>query len=165
MTTNHCGSCTACCRVFDIPEIKKPAGKWCEHCAIGKGCKIYEDRPSMCAEFECLWLLSQQREDPRDHLSPALRPDRCKVVFSPSTNARVMAALTMPGDPTAWRRPVVRDLINVLIKLGDVSVVAGAAASTRRTMIDRDGEHEVNMTEPDENGMQWNIPNPEGANK
>ena len=90
--TNHCGTCTACCRIFDIPELKKPAGKWCEHCEIGRGCTIYSERPQMCIDFECLWLLSQKREDSRERLAAELRPDRCKVVFSPSTNDRIMAA-------------------------------------------------------------------------
>ena len=89
---NNCGTCTACCRIFEIPELAKPAGKWCEHCEIGRGCTIYNERPAVCQEFECLWLLSQQRDDPREHLAPELRPDRCKVVFSPSTNDRIMAA-------------------------------------------------------------------------
>jgi uncharacterized protein len=157
MSHNHCGECNACCRVFEIPEINKPAGKWCEHCAISKGCTIYEDRPSMCVEFECLWLLSQRRMDPHEQLGPELRPDRCKVVFSPSTNDQIMAATTMPGSPDAWRKPKVRALISTLVK-GGGAVVAGSPRSTRRVMIDVNGPREVYMTEPDENGMQWNIP-------
>ena len=155
--TNHCGTCTACCRVFDIPELKKPAGTWCQHCAIGKGCKVYDDRPQMCREFECLWLMSQKRPDPREHMKPGMRPDKCKVVFSPSTNDRVMAATTMPGAPLAWQSPAVSKLIKRMIDGGDMAVVAGAPRSTTRTMIDSDGMHEVRMTEPDENGMQYNI--------
>lgn len=156
---NHCGSCTACCRVFDIPQVQKPAGVWCQHCDIGKGCKIYEARPQPCVEFECLWLLSQKREDPNEHLPASLRPDRCKVVFAPSTDENVMAALTMPGTPMAWQRKDVRALINRLVNNNSgMGVVAGAARSTTRTMIDKDGEHEVRMTEPDADGMQWNIP-------
>jgi len=156
--TNHCGTCTACCRVFAIAEMpEKKAGDWCQHCAIGKGCKVYDTRPQTCMEFECLWLLSQRREDPLERLPAELRPDRCKVVFSPATNPRIMAATTMPGSPTAWQRPDVLKLIAAMVR-GGASVVAGAPASTRRTMIDRDGMHEVRMTEPDKDGMQWNIP-------
>jgi hypothetical protein len=158
MSTNNCGTCTACCRIFDIPAISKPAGTWCQHCDIGKGCKIYDSRPEMCREFKCLWLLSQEREDPREKLAPELRPDRCKVVFSPSTNERIFAATTMPGSPTAWRRPVVLDLIKTLTSGRDyLAVVVGAPRSTQRTLIDRRGMHEVRMTEPDEHGMQYNI--------
>ena len=153
---NNCGSCVACCRIFEIPELKKPAGRWCEHCEIGRGCQIYESRPNVCRKFSCLWLLSQSREDRREILGPELRPDRCKVVFSPSTNDRVMAATTMPGSPLAWQRSDVMGLIKVMTDQG-MGVVCGAPRSTCRTMIDRDGMHEVQLTEPDETGMQWNV--------
>lgn len=155
--TNHCGSCTACCRVFDIPELKKPAGKWCEHCAIGKGCKVYDDRPQMCVEFECLWLLSQKREDPQEHLPPELRPDRCKVVFSPSTNDNIMAATIMPGASGAIDSKSVLSLIHRLVN-NDVAVVIGYPLSTERRMFAPDGIRTVYMTEPDKDGLQWNIP-------
>jgi hypothetical protein len=156
--TNHCGSCTACCRVFDIPQLSKPAGKWCQHCDIGKGCKIYDDRPKPCVEFECLYFQSQKRENPSERLPLSLRPDNCKVVFAPSTNEEVLAALTMPGSPTAWRRSDVRNLIDKIVKHNNMAVVCGAARSTRRTLVAQDGEHDVYLTEPDENGIQYNIP-------
>ena len=155
--TNHCGTCTACCRVFDVPQVKSPAGEWCTHCAIGKGCKIYEARPEPCVTFTCLWLQSQQREDPREHMPVSLRPDKSKVVLATTTNPNVISAVTLPGSPTAWRRPDVRAVINALVKDGVFGVVVGAPASTTRTMVDRDGEHEVRLTEPDATGMQYNI--------
>ena len=34
----ECGSCSLCCKVYNVPEIEKPAGKWCRHCTPGKGC-------------------------------------------------------------------------------------------------------------------------------
>jgi hypothetical protein len=151
-----CGSCTACCRVYAIPEVKKPAGPWCQHCDIGKGCKIYDERPALCVDFKCLWLQSREREDKRDHLPDELRPDRCKVVFSPSTNERIMAAITMPGAPLAWRKGPARELIDRMVK-GGMNVVVGPPATLRKTMVDRHGEREVEMTEPDENGMQWSV--------
>ena len=155
---SHCGSCTACCRIFAIPEIdNKPAGQWCQHCAVGVGCKIYEQRPLVCAEFKCLWLQSREREDTRDHFADELRPDRCKVVFSPATNESVMAATTMPGAPNAWQRKPVRALIHKLVRAG-YHVVVGQPAATNRIMFDHRGQHDVEMTEPDENGIQWNVP-------
>ena len=152
---NHCGNCTACCRVYNIPKFNKPAGKWCEHCAIGQGCKIYDDRPDVCRDFECLWLQSQSI--PGAVLGPELRPDRCKVVFAPSTNANYISATTMPGAPDAWRRPAVKDFISRLVRKGNVSVVVGAPNTTDRIILSKDGMRSVKMTEPDENGMQWNI--------
>ena len=58
----NCGSCTACCRVYSIKELGKPAGTWCQHCAVGKGCKVYAERPKPCVEFTCAWLHSQTAE-------------------------------------------------------------------------------------------------------
>jgi hypothetical protein len=154
--TNACGTCTACCRIFEIPELSKPAGKWCDHCAIGRGCQIYDNRPARCADFECLWLLSQKRADPDERLGPELRPDKCKVVFSPTTNDHVMSGITMPGAPLAWRDDAPRKVINRLVR-GGMGVVVGPPRTTRRTMIDKNGEHEVRMTEPDHEGMMYNI--------
>ena len=157
---NACGSCTACCRVYAVPEANKPAGPWCQHCNIGKGCKIYETRPQVCVEFKCLWLQSRERPED-DHLAEELRPDRCKVVFSPTTNDMIMAGITMPGAPDAWRRPQVKRLIDMMVK-GGMRVVVGAPGTLHKTMIDARGEREVEMTEPDENGMQWSKPVHEG---
>lgn len=151
--SNHCGTCTACCRVFNIPEFSKPAGKWCEHCAIGKGCKIYEARPQVCRDYKCLWLLSQEKGAAK--LPDDLRPDRCKVVFGPTTNDIIMSATVMPG--ASWRRKNVMDLIARLNSAG-MKVVVSAPASTTHTMITKNGERQVKMTAPDANGMQWSIP-------
>ena len=157
-----CGSCTACCRVYSIPELQKPAGKWCDHCAIGDGCKVYERRPKTCVEFECLWLQSQQRPE-RERMDAELRPDRCKVVFSLSTDSRVMSAVMLPGYPVAFRRSAVWRMIENMVK-GGMRVVAGLPMAATMVMIDKRGEHEVRMTPPDENGIQWNAdPDPEMA--
>ena len=153
-TTNHCGTCTACCRVFNIPEIKKPAGKWCEHCAVGKGCKIYATRPKTCVDYECLWLQSQKRDDPRQRLAPELRPDRSKIVITPTTNPLILGAVTMPGAPDAWKRSAMHSFLANLVDKG-VAVAIGAPKATRQLLWKKSGIREMEMTPPDENGMQW----------
>src|SRR5436305_14221849 len=45
MNPRSCGDCTLCCKLLSITELEKPIGKWCPHCEIGKGCKIYDCRP------------------------------------------------------------------------------------------------------------------------
>ena len=153
----HCGSCTACCRVFAIPEFKKPAGKWCTHCAIGVGCKVYAERPMMCIEYQCMWLQSQERiANPASRLGPELRPDRCKVVFSPTTNPNIIAAITMPGMENAYRSGAAAALIKRLVADG-VMVAVGPPAARQQTLVSKAGERTVSMTEPDANGMQWSI--------
>ena len=54
-----CGSCTLCCKVVGVAELKKPADVWCGHCNKAKGCKIYDTRPLECRTFYCLFLLLQ----------------------------------------------------------------------------------------------------------
>ena len=149
----HCGECTQCCRAYAIPEIKKPAGKWCQHCKIGVGCTIYEARPKMCSEYQCLWLHSQERTG-REIMALELRPDKCKVVFSLTTDENIIVGLTAPGYPDAWRKEPVRGIINNML-LSGFRVVVGTAASTRKLMLDKFGAREVELSEPDENGMQW----------
>jgi hypothetical protein len=54
----NCGECSACCRLPEIQEINKPPATPCQHlCAKGYGCKIYENRPQMCADYKCCWLM------------------------------------------------------------------------------------------------------------
>lgn len=148
---NKCGSCTACCKVYAIPELNKPAGDWCAHCAIGKGCTTYDDRPAMCVAFECVWLQSQRHIK----LGIELRPDKCKVVFNGSTNPKIITATTMPGSPDAWQRPAVRKFIDVLLRAG-LAVAVGPPRAKTQLLLTHDGAATpVEMTEPDENGMQW----------
>ena len=52
-----CGSCSMCCFLFDISELRKPKNKWCQYCKPGKGCSIYnQTRPETCSVYECAWL-------------------------------------------------------------------------------------------------------------
>jgi hypothetical protein len=145
----NCGSCTACCRVYSIKELGKPAGTWCQHCAVGKGCKVYAERPKPCVEFTCAWLHSQTAEgktisgETAGPMLPQMRPDRCKVVFSWMTDD-LMSALVMPGYPDAWRKGAAREVIEVAVAQG-VRVLAGLPGSKTRTLIDRYGEREIEM--------------------
>ena len=147
-----CGECTMCCRVFAIPLLQKPAGAWCTHCDIGKGCKIYESRPDVCIDFECLWL--QSHGESGNPMPIELRPDKCKVMFSGTTNPEVVNALTMPGMTNALQNPAVRKVISILVK-GGVAVATGVLSARRMILIDSEGEHEVEMSEPDAKGIQW----------
>lgn len=152
MVDNKCGSCTACCRVYSIPEYQKRAGDWCQHCEIGKGCKIYNDRPKRCVEFKCFWLEANERGL---DLPIEQRPDKSKVVFSPTTNDCVMAAVCMPGRLDAWKGKHAQAIIQRCHKVG-ISVAVSAPESTRHLLLRPDGSMKVvEMTEPDEDGMQW----------
>jgi hypothetical protein len=93
----ECGTCTLCCKVYNIPEIGKPAGKWCKHCMPGKGCAIHETPPSQCAEFNCLWRTEET-------LPPAWKPEKSKMVLTIFPLNGFVYAQVDPGAPSAWRK-------------------------------------------------------------
>jgi hypothetical protein len=90
MFERSCGGCNACCKVAAVPEIDKPAGQWCEHCAIGQGCRIYAERPQACRDFYCLWKVMPDFPE-------ELRPDRCKVIWQMTEDGE--AAVATPDYP------------------------------------------------------------------
>jgi len=93
----ECGSCTLCCKVYHVPEIDKVAGKWCQHCAPGKGCSIHKAAPAQCAAFNCLWRTEGT-------LAPAWKPERAKMVLSVFPQNGFIYVQVDPGAPSAWRK-------------------------------------------------------------
>ena len=103
-----CGSCTKCCTVMGVPELKKPPRVRCAHVIAGKGCSIYAERPPSCAKFICGWLL-----DP--NMGPELKPDQCHVVFY-QMNAENIVASCDADYPDAWRKPNVVEFLHHLAR-------------------------------------------------
>lgn len=92
-----CGPCTMCCKILWIEELKKEPGPLCQHCKIGKGCKIYHRRPQVCRDYECEWL--QERE-----LGPKLRPDLTGTIIQIDPDSDEYQAVVDPATPMVWRR-------------------------------------------------------------
>jgi hypothetical protein len=92
-----CGSCTLCCKLFPVPELEKPAGRWCRHIAQGRGCGIHLTRPPVCRAFNCQWLHNPD-------LGPEWKPERSRFVLSiyPGSNSLVVTG--DPGAPRGWAR-------------------------------------------------------------
>jgi hypothetical protein len=86
-----------CCKVYRIDVLDKPQGKWCQHCAIGSGCRIYEDRPEQCRSFVCLWLQDTT-------IPPEWKPEISKMVLSIFPATGFVYAQVDPGTPLAWRK-------------------------------------------------------------
>jgi hypothetical protein len=94
-----CGSCMMCCKLPPIPELEKAAARWCQHAAPGKGCSIYENRPTVCRRFYCHWMV-----DPG--LGPEWKPDRAKFVMFPDREcADIYNVMVDPAFPDAWTKP------------------------------------------------------------
>lgn len=89
-----CGPCTLCCRLPEIDAFDKPADAWCTHCVAGKGCSIYADRPSVCRDFLCLWMTSEdlgaEWEPARSHM----------MIYGQGPQITVLAD---PDHPDLWR--------------------------------------------------------------
>lgn len=92
-----CGTCTLCCKVFDVPALDKPAGRWCPHCRPGGGCGIHATRPDHCRSFHCLWMTAEW-------LGPEWKPERCKMVLTIDPATRFLYVQVDPGSPAAWKR-------------------------------------------------------------
>jgi hypothetical protein len=93
----ECGSCSMCCKLLLIPELAKPMGAWCPHVLKGRGCGIYEQRPTSCRQFECLWLSAG---DVPDHW----RPERSKMVLAGDETGTLISVIVDDGYPDAWRK-------------------------------------------------------------
>jgi hypothetical protein len=94
-----CGTCMMCCKVLRIEELEKPPGLWCRHAATGKGCGIYENRPTVCRAFYCQWMLDSS-------LGPEWKPEKSKFVMFPDRkNGEVFNINVDPAFPDAWTKP------------------------------------------------------------
>ena len=83
-----------CCKLLAIPELDKPALRWCAHCDIGTGCKIYDSRPAPCAAFVCGYLTSPG-------LDERWRPADSKIVLAFDEAAK---RIYVHVENDAWRR-------------------------------------------------------------
>jgi hypothetical protein len=97
VSERSCGSCTLCCKLFPVPELSKPGGRWCPHIAQGRGCGIHETRPPVCRAFWCQWI-----ENP--DLGPEWKPEVSKFVLSIYPGTHSLAVTVDPATPANWRR-------------------------------------------------------------
>lgn len=115
---NHtCGDCTMCCKIMGVKELAKPAGQWCPACKIGYGCKIYTTRPESCRIFECDWLQESAYPD-------ELRPDKCKVVITCTTDGKHPVLWVDPNYPDAWKKEPIAAYIRAAHKCGIDVIIA-----------------------------------------
>lgn len=73
----ECGDCKLCCKLLGVVELPKAPNTWCPNCNIKSsngGCRIYDNRPQTCRDFECGWLANNG--------DPELRPDKIHIVVT-----------------------------------------------------------------------------------
>ena len=90
-----CDGCTMCCKVIGVTMIGKPRGQWCPHCDVGKGCGVYQTRPSACRNFSCRFLADLE-------LGEIWRPCNSGLVIN--LDRRRVVVNVDPDRPDAWRR-------------------------------------------------------------
>jgi hypothetical protein len=91
-----CGTCTLCCKILSIAELAKPQGRWCKHCDIGRGCKIYDGRLDECRNFYCGYLTWSM-------LDRHWLPENSKMVVVSELEGMRIAIHVDPGRPLTWR--------------------------------------------------------------
>ncbi len=104
-----CGTCTMCCKVLQIEDLGKPAGKWCIHAKPGQGCGIYASRPGVCRDYYCEWMLDGR-------YGPEWKPDTAKFAVSPLTGNINLLIAVDPNFPNAWRREPYHTQIRAWVK-------------------------------------------------
>jgi len=105
-----------------VEEFDKPAGQWCDHCAIGAGCRIYENRPQTCRGWSCQWLARPDRYPEEE-----LRPDRCGFLLDITKNDRgwflvVSVDYGDPADEYTWP-PLLRPFLDPFAEAGAPIIV------------------------------------------
>lgn len=92
-----CDGCTLCCKVLNISVLQKPRQVWCQHCEIGAGCGIYEDRPAQCASFYCLYRISPE-------LGEDWKPSLSKMVLNYESNIGRVNVAVDADYPDVWKQ-------------------------------------------------------------
>jgi hypothetical protein len=109
MGERTCGSCSMCCKLLRIDELKKPQDTWCAHVVRGRGCGAYETRPTACRVFECNWLTLPT-------LDETWRPDRAGFILSTRENA-TLSVQVEPSKADAWKRQPYYDQLKAWAKV------------------------------------------------
>lgn len=76
LAVRECGDCTVCCTAPGIEKAQiepheltllqpKAACQECQH-STGKGCGIYQKRPTICRSYQCLWLAGLADKKPSE---------------------------------------------------------------------------------------------------
>ena len=137
-----------CCKVLGIKELAKPIGKWCSHCDIGKGCKIYDTRPQECQTFHCLWLVDNRMAD-------HWKPDRSKIVITTGWNGNSLEFRCDPGQPHAWRKePYYSEIMQFAMNARSFDGAMFIVVNESSTLVAPEGEFPLGKVDPDQRVVQ-----------
>lgn len=114
-----CGECDVCCTAMNVAALSKPVGVRCVHMSQ-TGCGIYQNRPSACREWYCMWL-----RDNRGIFSEDERPDRVGIFLTASkpTAQGGQVIFAHPVHADAMTNPAATALVERLRKYVPVRVL------------------------------------------
>jgi hypothetical protein len=156
-----CGDCVACCQVLNIAEadMVKPADQMCMHCT-GSGCGVYESRPQVCREWDCVWrrIDSMPMETRPDHLGVLFTIDRQADPQTPFDRLYFVGRAV--GEPEALKKVPTTDVAAMLAH-GPLPIFASWGEERRMiyprqalaaAILDPDGDHAPGLVEE---GRAW----------
>lgn len=130
----ECGECTLCCKMAKINTYKSPEGKYCKHCEINKGCKIYVDRPYECSSFECAWL--------KGNIPEKFYPKNCGFLVEQITD-NVCVIIVDPIYKKKWDTPELEELTDIMKTKGISSVINSGYIKLANNMTVSDAQKSV----------------------
>ena len=124
----ECGQCTLCCKVLPIKELGKPHDQWCQHCDVGRGCRIYDQRPSVCRGFYCDYrtqaLVGEHWFPARSKMVLFSEPDGNRLaIYVDSSRSNAWREQPYYGEIKQWATRAARDMKQVMVIVGGRSIV------------------------------------------
>jgi len=107
-SARQCGDCNICCTAMNVRPLNKPAGYRCEH-QTPTGCGNYDNRPSVCRTWYCMWVRDRAGIFTDDH-----RPDRLGVFFTASKPDLTTGQQTLYAHPIYPGAADRREAVNVI---------------------------------------------------
>jgi hypothetical protein len=140
----ECGECQLCCKVMaiDAPELKKPKDTWCGFAQKKCGCSIYHGRPSVCRDFECLWLQGKFG-------GPENRPDKIHGVITTTTDHANIIIHEDPGYP-GHASAVLKPFIEAWLAHGPRNYIVVVCGTNRRFLGTKERWQELQARGADE---------------
>ncbi len=142
MADKSCGDCGMCCKLLAIAEIEKPAGRWCPSFQRGRGCGVYETRPSACRGFECLWLQSEKLDD-------RWRPDKSRLVMYTEDDDRRLRVVVDPDHPQAWKQEPYYSRLKAMSQRAYDGHELLVSIGDRRIVVFPDQDADLGIIDPD----------------
>ena len=150
-----CNSCTMCCKLVAVSELKKPPQRWCTHCRPGTGCKIYAERPQECRGFTCLYLVASG-------LSEDWQPETAKMVLAVEQDGRRIGVHVDATRPDAWRREPYYSKLKDLARRSPPPNTVIVYIAPRAYAVLPDSDVDLGIVEPDERIIAETLQTPRG---